>query len=134
MEKEIIYFGQNAKVACDEKCNKAWGGNNRPRVYPEISETKIFGLGEESIYPDDEIGVDVDNFAYCSDDELGEAPIDPHTYEDEHAKPTDKSEMGNKWCVRECERCEMSKFGKYKEPLELKDFSKRFYNYSPHTR
>ena len=134
MEKEIIYLGQKAKVACDEKCNKAWGGSNRPRIYLDISETTIFGLGEYDTYPDDETGVNIDNFAYCSDDELGEAPIDPRTYEGGHAKPIDKSEIGNKWCVRECERCVMSPLGKYNEPLELKDFSKRRYNYYPHIR
>lgn len=134
MEKTIIYFGQEAKVACDEKCNKAWGENNRPRVYPEISETKIFGLGEESIYPDDETGIDVDNYAYCSDDELEEAPIEPQTYEGGDAKPINNSEIGNRWCVRECERCVMSDVGQYKEVLVLRDFSKRFYNYLPHTR
>lgn len=122
MEKDIIYFGEKTKVACDEKCNKAWGFMNRPRVYPKISDSKIFGLDGDTIYPDD---YDDDEFIFCSDDELGEAPIDPETYEGGDAKPTNKSEIGNKWCVRECERCVMSNFGKYDEPLVLKDFSKR---------
>ena len=34
----------------------------------------------------------------------------------------------SKWCVRECERCARSRRGKYSQPLELRDFSKRIYN------
>ncbi|MBS4000760.1 MAG: hypothetical protein KGZ71_09800 [Desulfobulbaceae bacterium] len=130
MEKIITFFGQKVKVACDEKCNKAWGNSQRPRLYPEISETRIFGLNGESVYPDgndplDEQEIDFDNFIFCSDDELGDAPIDPQTYEGDQAKPTNESDYGNKWCVRECERCEMSEPGKLNEPIELIDFSKR---------
>lgn len=33
------------------------------------------------------------------------APTDPGTYEDGHAKPTDKKH--NKWCARECERSDL---------------------------
>lgn len=56
MEKIITYFGQDAKVGCDQKCNKAWGHNLRPKI--EFDENE----------PDD--------YAYLSDDELGEAPQD----------------------------------------------------------
>lgn len=126
MEKEIRYFGQLVKVGCDEKCNKAWGMNGRPRIYPEISETKIFGIGDSSIYPEENI--DVDDYGYCTDDELGEAPEDPQTYEGGEGKPTNKDEIGNKWCVRACERCVMSKMGQFDKPLEFPDFSKRIYN------
>ena len=134
MEKEITYYGAPAKVGCDEKCNKAWGINNRPRVYLDISETQIFGLEGTSIYPDTEDDINIDNYAYCADGELPDAPIDPETYENDDAKPTCKSEMGNRWCVRECERCQMSEYGKHNEPLKLKDFSQRFYNMYPHMR
>ena len=116
MEKEITYYGAPAKVGCDEKCNKAWGINNRPRVYLDISETQIFGLEGTSIYPDIEDDINVDN------------------YENDDAKPTCKSEMGNRWCVRECERCQMSEYGKHNEPLKIKDFNQRFYNMYPHMR
>lgn len=135
MEKIIIFCGHQAKVACDEKCNKAWGMNHRPRVYPEISETKIFGLNGESICPENE-DIDEDNYAYCADDELGEAPEDPGTYEgfEEEAKPINKVGIPNKWCVRECERCAMSNPGQSHLPLELRDLSKRFYNIAPNTR
>jgi hypothetical protein len=108
MEKIITYFDQNAKVGCDQKCNKAWGINGRPKV--EFDENE----------PDD--------YAFLSDDELSEAPEDPGTYEGGHAKPTDKSQIPNKWCVRECERCSMSKPNESHLPLQLPDYSKRNYN------
>lgn len=108
MEKIIVYFGQPAKVGCDEKCSKAWGVNQRPRV---------------SISPDDE-----DDYAFLSDDELPDAPDDPGTYEGGHGKPSSPSLAPNKWCVRECERCVMSKPGESDKPLELPDFSKRRFN------
>lgn len=107
MEKLITYFGQNTKVACDEKCHKAWGICNRPKI--QLSD-------------------DEDDIAYLSDDELEIAPIDPETYEGGEAKPTLKTEIPNKWCVRECERCSMSKPGESHLPVKLKDWTKRGYN------
>lgn len=107
MEKTITYFGQQVKVACDGKCNKAWGINNRPRI--EFSKE------------------DPDDMAFLSDDEIKEnAPADPGTYEGGCTKPVDDSEKPNKWCVRECERCAFEENGK----LILRDFSKRHYNQS----
>jgi hypothetical protein len=135
MEKTITYFGQPAKVACDEKCDKAWGGDHRPRIYPQISETRIFtrGITEDDIkdIPD----FDEDDYALCSDQELGLAPEDPGTYcgVDMTAKPTIESDKLNRWCVRECERCGMSDPGYYNLP-HLPDFSKRRYNKYPHER
>jgi hypothetical protein len=107
MEKLITYCGQKAKVACDERCNKAWGINQRPKV--SLSE-------------------DVDDYAYLMDLELGIAPVNPGTTEGEHAKPTNNFEKMNKWCVRQCERSVMSEDGEWNEPLVLPDFSKRIYN------
>lgn len=105
MEGIITYFGQKSKVACDEKCHKAWGINSRPRI--EANENDLY---------DAEL---------LSDEELGLAPVDPGTYEGGDAKPTSKPEMLNKWCVRECERCVMSRPGEADLPLTLPDFSKR---------
>lgn len=107
MEKIITYFGQQAKVACDEKCEKAWGNNSRPK---------------------NQLSNDEDDWEYLSDDELGEAPITPGTMEGNDLKPINKVGIPNKWCVRECERCAMSNPGQYDQPLKLKDFSKRIQN------
>lgn len=106
MKKQILYFKKTVEVACDEKCNKAWGSSSRPKVY---------------------LDDDPDNFAFLTDDELPEAPEDPQTYEGGQAKPTSKSQIPNKWCVRECERCVLYDIGK---PKELPDFSKRVHNIS----
>ena len=103
----VIYFGNPMKVACDRQCNKAWGINGRPSV--RLSD-------------------DEDDIAWLADGELGEAPIDPGTYEGGMAKPLSPDEFPNKWCVRECERCAKSKPGEHLQPLELPDFSRRYYN------
>lgn len=105
--RQITYFGQQAVVVCDAKCGKAWGFRNRPRV---------------------EFGDDPDDIAYLADDELGDAPADPGDYEGGHAKPTRPDERLNKWCVRACERLEMSKPGKANETIAARDFSRRVFN------
>jgi len=109
MEKIITYCGQRAKVGCDERCDKAWGINERPRIE--------FG-GED----------DPDDYAFLSDDELGLAPENPGTGEGGDWKPINKEDIPNKWCVRECERCAMSNPGEWHKLLELPDYSKRRYN------
>ena len=35
IKKEIIYFGQKSILGCDNKCHKAWGLNNRPKIVDE---------------------------------------------------------------------------------------------------
>lgn len=91
--EEAIAAGRVAKklpngdlVHCDGKCNKAWGINLRTEI--RLSETNI------------------DDNVWLADDELGEAPDDPGTYEGFHGKPSllDGPDRQNKWCVRECER------------------------------
>lgn len=104
-EAIITYFSEKAKVCCDGKCNKAWGINNRPRFYLDINNHA--------------------DFQWLADAELGEAPADPGTYEGSDGKPKSVSEFPNKWCVRECERCNMSGPGKSDEPLEIISFDKR---------
>jgi hypothetical protein len=91
-------------LACDARCNKAWGINNRPRV---------------SLSEDDE------DFAFLSDTELGVAPFDPGTYEGGHAKPITTSDRLNKWCYRECER---SAEAATLDDISLPDFSVRRFN------
>lgn len=108
--KLVTYFHQPMAIACDAKCEKAWGISSRPKV--ELSD-------------------DPDDYAYLADDELGEAPADPGTYEGADAKPVTPDERMNKWCCRECERCVSASMGKR---AELRDFSKRLYNQpSKHT-
>lgn len=108
LKKEILFMGKKAVVGCDEKCEKAWGINRRPSI--KLDENNE------------------DDYAYLSDKELGLAPIHPGTWEGGDAKPTKKEERLNKWCVRECERCSLSKPGEYSLPLTVKDFSERVYN------
>lgn len=90
-------MGEPIVVACDGRCDKAWGINNRPR------------------YTDG--GVE----RFRSDDSLPTAPIDPGTYEGGDAKPTSPCAgfEHTKWCVRECERCVWGAVG---EPLDLPEF------------
>lgn len=103
-EAVITYFGNPVKVNCDRKCHKAWGINSRP-------------LLQLSTNPDD--------YALLADDELGEAPEDPGTYEGGHAKPLSPDDFPNKWCIRECERCNMSQPGEYMLQLEVRSFVNR---------
>lgn len=95
--KDVLYFGKPVTVGCDEQCHKAWGINNRPKR--QLSD-------------------DPDDYVFLADHELGFAPADPGTYEGECAKPREKSERMNKWCVRECERNAMEDKG---TPLTLPD-------------
>jgi len=104
LQKEVLAFGKNILIGCDEKCNKAWGINSREKN--QLSE-------------------DEDDYCFLSDDELGIAPIDPGTYECTSAKPKNDNQKLNKWCFRECERLERCNIG---EELKLHDWSKRFYN------
>lgn len=97
-EKIIQFVNQPAKVNCDGNCKKAWGVNSRPKKY---------------------LSADPDDYEFLSDSELGEAPIDPGTYEGSDAKPLSLDEFPNKWCVRECERCNMSDPGKHDEYLPV---------------
>ena len=108
IETDITYLGEAQTVACDGRCDKAWGVNLRPRV---------------PLDPDDE-----DDYCFLADDELGEAPVDPGTYEGGHgklrARPA-RSGGHNKWCARECERSERGPRG---EVPDLLDFARRVYN------
>ncbi len=114
--KAIIYFGKPVVVACDGQCNKAWGTNSRPKLYymEDLEHPRKLVEGETPR--------DWDDFVYCSDDSLGEAPADPGTYEGGDGKPSstplENPLAMNKWCTRECER---SKF--VAEGLILPTFS-----------
>lgn len=107
MEEIIIYMAAPMKVNCDEKCDKAWGIGQRPT---------------------EKLSLDPDDVVFLSDGELGTAPKNPGTYEGGEGKPINKQNIPNKWCIRECERCNKSARGKSSEHLPLKDWSKRVFN------
>ena len=102
--KPIIFFGHAFILACDAKCEKAWGMSQRPKV---------------------QISANEDDTAYKSDEELGTAPIYPGTYEGEDGKPLCEADRLNKWCCRECERSVMVD---HVDDIKLPDFSQRVYN------
>lgn len=112
LSKEITAFGKKITIACDGKCNKAWGLNNR--LHKKVKGSK----NDDDIY-------------YFSDDEIpGDAPLNPGTYEGGHAKPTSKQDCLNKWCFRECERNFILSDLNSQEEIdnELNKFKKRVYN------
>ncbi len=93
IQRRILYHGHDLILACDGKCNKAWGHNGRPR---------------HRFQPED---VDPDDHVAFADSDLGRAPGPGKTAivcEGGHAKPSTSSlkdgERMNKWCARECER------------------------------
>ena len=97
LQKEITWFGEKCILACDGKCHKAWGINSRPTR--QLSENE-------------------DDYEFLSDNELGEAPENPGTYEGGYGK---NPKSLNKWCARECERSEIVDDG---ESIILKNFDK----------
>lgn len=103
--KRITFMGIPAAVACDARCDKAWGRSSRPRQ--QLSD-------------------DEDDFEWLGDDELGTAPADPGTCEGSDSKPA--LPVLNRWCVRECERCAMTPPDG--SQVTLLDWSKRVKNNS----
>jgi hypothetical protein len=106
LKKLITYFGHKVILACDEKCDKAWGSRSRPKIQLDDN--------------------DINDYCFLADNELGIAPKNPGTYEGGDGKPTGDEEKMNKWCRRECER---SSINDLLGEIEIKDFSKRRYNY-----
>ena len=101
--KTIQWMGRAMVLACDGYCGKAWGISQRPKV---------------------ELSADPDDVAYLADDEAGEAPTFPGTYEGGCIKPRSPDGM-NKWCARECERSDMAATV---DRLKLPDYSARLFN------
>ncbi len=102
--KLIRYFGEEKVLACDGKCDKAWGINGRPKR--QLSE-------------------DGDDYVFIGDGEFGEAlaPGPGETVaiaEGCDIKPENSDGFGNKWCTRECERTAMVDLG---EPIDLPDMT-----------
>lgn len=130
IHKNIIYFGKPCVLACDAQCHKAWGINNRPRVYMHDPTLTVYP-NDEHHYPPDMDEYNGDDYAYLADGELGDAPIDPGTTEGFQPKPTEPEERLNKWCARECERSDIADT---LDDIELDDLSIRLYNIAPHVR
>jgi len=106
LKTEIVFFGKTCLAVCDHRCEKAWGINGRHHFEAQVAF-------------DDE-----DDYANLADHELGDAPLDPGTYEGTDAKPFHPIRH-NKWCVRECERSSLIEPGC---EIVLNDYSKRVYN------
>jgi len=106
-ETVVLYFGQHMKVNCDRRCDKAWGMDSRPKI--QLSD-------------------DEDDVVYLADHELTIAPKMSGTWEGRDTKPLSPDEFPNKWCVRQCERCNHSNPGEFTEPLELTKWDERVYN------
>ena len=117
IQKQITYCGQPATIACDERCDKAWGVNVRPKRHLRGDPQEQGISSEEQMLRDDD-------YEFLSDDELGEAPAHPGTAEGMDIKPQKTRERMNKWCVRECERCYISHPGRWADAPVLPDYSK----------
>ena len=108
LTKQITFFGEQQVIACDGRCDKAWGINGRP--HRKLSED-----------PDDTVDL--------PDSALGTAPGPGYTNtfsEGCDCKPSavaircdgTQGYRMNRWCCRECERSVIVKPG---EPIELRD-------------
>lgn len=112
--KAIVYFGQKVTLACDGRCDKAWGANGRPaRYYMEDGPCEPRELGKH------EEPRDLDDYVWLRDSELGLAPGPGETVgisEGGDIKPSRlplrSGQQMNKWCARECERSDMFEPGK----------------------
>lgn len=102
LKKQIRFFGQDVVLACDGRCDKAWGINGRAQV---------------------RLGEDADDYVFVPDSALGSAEY-PQTWEGlaMEGRPSDEpladAEQMNRWCARECER---SGIFKLDEPVVLRD-------------
>lgn len=82
--KLMLFFGESHILACDARCDLAWGIQQRPRV---------------------QLSADPDDYAFLADAAVTwPAPVDPGTYEGTDGKPVDLECRLNRWCARECER------------------------------
>lgn len=106
--RKRVYMGCEILLACDGKCDKAWGVSCRPK---------------------EQLGEDPDDVVFLADGELGTAPADPGTYEGGYGKPA-SPEQTNRWCSRECERASLTEAG-HGLKVRTTDWSQRVYN-QPH--
>ena len=115
LAKRIVFFGKPATVGCDAQCNKAWGREDRPKRYLG-GDPEAPGLSEV------ERGRRFDDYEFLADKELPEAPVASSTMEGDIAKPRTPEDRLNRWCVRSCERCQITLPGEQDGLLELPTF------------
>jgi len=124
--KPLITYGFFSGVpvvfVCDRKCNKAWGQNLRQRRQIAENDICLQRLLVGAYHAED-------FWELVPDGELGEAPEKPGSYEGVDAKPLPPVDSHNRWCVRECERCETYEPG---EPLYVHNFDKPVPNIQAH--
>lgn len=117
LQKEIRFLGRPLTVACDGRCDKAWGMNTRPKLY-------FIGKGPPKQLKKRDEPPDWDDYVYVADGALGTAPADPGTTEGDCGKPSavplKDSSLMNKWCARECERSQTFEPG---EPIIVPDLA-----------
>jgi hypothetical protein len=94
-----FFSGVRVRFVCDRKCNKAWGMNQRAKRPIEADEHCIQRVVVGRYHAED-------FWVMLPDTELGEAPEKPGTHEYTDTKPLPPVDSHNRWCVRECERCE----------------------------
>lgn len=124
LQKTIQYMGVPHVMACDGRCDKAWGINLRPGVYFDangavVTQQKCNDEGSNVILDGPE-PPDFDDYAFFADNEVGTAPSIPQTWEGGDGKPSGvplkNSYYMNKWCARQCERSVLVEVG---EPINL---------------
>lgn len=103
----IMFYGCEAQIVCDRRCDKAWGVNSRPHVH-------LSGCAFD--------------FVFLADGELRDAPDDPGTRVVGESKPLSPDHFPSLWCLHECERSALSLVcGLPNLPMPL-DFSRRIAN------
>ena len=87
IQRSMMFLGEIHIVACDGRCDKAWGVDDRPT---------------------NRLGSDHNDFEWLADGELGQAPIDPGSLSSDNGVRKPLLVRGpddvNEWCVDRCER------------------------------
>jgi hypothetical protein len=89
LTRKVTMYGAPCVLACDGRCDKAWGINRRPKR---------------------QLSADVDDYVFLGDAELGTVG-ERTTWEGGEGRPSnlalrpEDSARMNKWCARECKRC-----------------------------
>jgi hypothetical protein len=109
---EIIWFEGPALIACDHRCDKAWGMNGRLATIGSYAPAQI------------QLSDDDDDHVNLADAEVGIAPEDTGWSEGPDGKPW-FPERHNRWCARECERSSIIDPG---DAVKITDYRQRVFN------